>query len=393
MGECSAFLGGKMNTINFIPEIVTGKDSLNRLKYYKKKRFLIVTDSFIRSTEVFKNTVNMIKLNNKVNIFSDIVPDPPIETIVAGIEVFNAANPEVVLSIGGGSAIDAAKAILYFAIQADVEKDRDGYEFIVIPTTSGTGSEVTTFAVITDLEKGTKYPLVEKELLPDLSILTTEFLKDLPKHIIADTGIDALTHAIEAYVSTKSTIFSDALAEKAIRLILENIVRSSNTKVVDIKAREKMHEASTIAGLAFNVASLGINHSLAHALGGEFHKVHGRLNGTLLKNVILFNSGMLGNENTKDWDTAKVKYRELSKLFGITIKNDKIAITQLVQKITKLLKDLDMPTTLKEHGIEEKLFLERLDKIVAAALSDRCTPTNPRKPTKENLIDILKASF
>lgn len=382
-----------MKTLYFVPEIVIGENSLKRLSDYRQKKILMITDAFIQSTEVFKAIHVSLTEENDVTIFSDVVPDPPIENIIEGVKILNSSDPDVVVAIGGGSAIDAAKGILYFAIESRPDKKRNDYQFIVIPTTSGTGSEVTNFAVITDLEKGSKYPLVEKELLPDISILSIDFLENLPKNIIADTGIDALTHAIEAYVSIQATTFSDALAEKAIKLILDNILKSMQTDKVDLKAREKMHEASTIAGLAFNMASLGINHSLAHALGGEFHKVHGRLNGTLLKNVILYNSGLLINASEETMDATKEKYRELARIFGVTFQNSNLAINQLVQRITKLLRDLDMPLSLKDHQIDCQEFDNLVDKLASTALSDRCTPTNPRVPSKDDLVKILKESY
>ncbi|AXJ13845.1 1-propanol dehydrogenase PduQ [Streptococcus pluranimalium] len=382
-----------MKTLYFVPEIVIGKNSLERLSVYRQKKILIITDAFIQSTEVFKAIHSSLNQENDITIFSDVVPDPPIENIIEGIKIFNSSDPNVVIAIGGGSAIDAAKGILYFAIESRADKQRNDYQFIVIPTTSGTGSEVTNFAVITDLEKGSKYPLVEKELLPDISILSIDFLENLPKNIIADTGIDALTHAIEAYVSTQATTFSDALAEKAIKLILDNILKSMQTDKVDFTAREKMHEASTIAGLAFNMASLGIKHSLAHALGGEFHKVHGRLNGTLLKNVILYNSGLLINNSEETLAATKEKYRELARIFGVKLQNSDLAINQLVQRITKLLRELDMPLSLKEHQIDRQELDNLADKLASTALSDRCTPTNPRVPSKDDLLKILKESY
>lgn len=360
-----------------------GLGSLSALKVIQDKNVLIITDPFmIESGSIKKITENLEKTTFK--IFSDIVPDPPIETIVKGVEYFNKTNPDVIVAVGGGSAIDAAKAILDFSKKI---LSKENVEFIAIPTTSGTGSEVTSFAVITDKQKGVKYPLVSDELLPNIAILDPELVKTVPDFITADTGMDVLTHAIEAYVSTDADDFSDAFAEKAIKLVFKYLRRAYKNGD-DIEAREKMHIASCLAGLAFNHASLGINHSIAHALGGKFKIPHGRANSLLLPHVIEYNADIKANEDG-EYSRAAQKYYEIAKLIGLNSTNVRVGVRRLINEIKYLQSDMKMVTKLSDCSVSTNELHKYEEEIALSAINDTCTNTNPRVPSQKDIENIL----
>lgn len=360
-----------------------GRGSLSALKEIQDKNVLIITDPFmIESGSIKKITENLEKTT--FEIFSDIVPDPPIETIVKGVEYFNKTNPDVIVAVGGGSAIDAAKAILDFSKKI---LSKENVEFIAIPTTSGTGSEVTSFAVITDKQKGVKYPLVSDELLPNIAILDPELVKTVPDFITADTGMDVLTHAIEAYVSTDADDFSDAFAEKAIKLVFKYLRRAYKNGD-DIEAREKMHIASCLAGLAFNHASLGINHSIAHALGGKFKIPHGRANSLLLPHVIEYNADIKANEDG-EYSRAAQKYYEIAKLIGLNSTNVRVGVRRLINEIKYLQSDMKMVTKLSDCSVSTNELHKYEEEIALSAINDTCTNTNPRVPTQKDIENIL----
>ena len=261
-------------------------------------------------------------------------------------------------------------------------------EFIAIPTTSGTGSEVTSFSVITDKKKGTKYPLVSDDLLPDVAILDPELVKTVPNVITADTGMDVLTHALEAYVSTDATDFSDALAEKAVVLVFNNLLEAYENGE-NMKAREKMHNASCLAGLAFNAASLGLNHGIAHVLGGKFHIPHGRTNALLLPHVIEYNADITGYSNTNFSEAAK-RYCNVARILGLPSSNPRMGVRSLINEIKKMQKQMNMSTTLKSCGVDMKDVQSLKDEIGELALLDKCTKTNPKVPTKNDVIKIVE---
>lgn len=333
-------------------------------------------------------TIDKILINlegNDCNIFSEIVPDPPIEIVVKGMEKIKDYSPDIIIALGGGSAIDAAKAIMDFSKQ--IFKINE-IEFIAIPTTSGTGSEVTSFSVITDAQKGTKYPLVSADLIPNKAILDPELVKTVPNFITADTGMDVLTHAIEAYVSTDSNDFSDALAEKAIKLVHEYLIDAYKDGS-NLEAREKMHNASCMAGLAFNQASLGLNHGIAHIVGAKFHIPHGRTNSILLPYVIEYNANISGYNNASYSDTAK-KYAQIAKMLGLESSNVRLGVKNLVNEIKKMQKSMNMPMKLTDCKVNKVDVENLLPEIAQLALKDGCTKTNPRIPNDSGIIDILK---
>ncbi len=380
-----------MYKISYKTELHVGKGALQQLSHYKNEHILVVADPFLKTSGTLDAILANFDDSNDIVVFTDIVPDPPIETVVAGIKSAGDKPISIVLSIGGGSAIDASKAMYYFAKKQGAFSEAI---LIAIPTTSGTGSEVTSFSVITDAERGTKYPLVTKEILPDVAILDADLVLSLPGNITADTGMDVLTHAIEAYVSTKATDFSDALAEKAIKLVFEYLPKAYKNGQ-DVEAREKMHAASTLAGMAFNTASLGINHSLAHAAGAKFHVPHGRLNSILMHHVIQYNAGIeFNNRNRQATDkTVASRYQDIAKLLGCSASSPVSGVRQLVEAIKKLQRKLEMPTSLREYGVKADAFAQYKVEISEAALHDGCTPTNPRVPTAEELLKVLEKAF
>ena len=380
-----------MYKISYKTELHVGKGALQQLSHYKNEHILVVADPFLKTSGTLDAILANFDDNNDIVVFTDIVPDPPIETVVAGIKSAGDKPISIVLSIGGGSAIDASKAMYYFAKKQGAFSEAI---LIAIPTTSGTGSEVTDFSVITDADKGTKYPLVTSEILPDVAILDADLVMSLPSNITADTGMDVLTHAIEAYVSTEATDFSDALAEKAIKLVFEYLPKAYKNGQ-DVEAREKMHAASTLAGMAFNTAYLGINHSLAHAAGAKFHVPHGRLNSILMPHVIQYNAGIdLNNRGRQAADkTVASRYQDIAKLLGCSASSPVSGVRQLVEAIKKLQRKLEMPTSLREYGVKADAFAQYKVEISEAALHDGCTPTNPRVPTAEELLKVLEKAF
>ncbi|WP_195946498.1 1-propanol dehydrogenase PduQ [Paraclostridium bifermentans] len=365
-------------------KISCGIGALESLKDIKNKKIFIITDPFM----IESKTIDKILINlegNDCDIFSEIVPDPPIETVVKGMERIKNYSPNIIIALGGGSAIDAAKAIMDFSKQ--IFKINE-IEFIAIPTTSGTGSEVTSFSVITDAQKGTKYPLVSDDLIPNKAILDPELVKTVPNFITGDTGMDVLTHAIEAYVSTDSNDFSDALAEKAIKLVHEYLIDAYKDGS-NLEAREKMHNASCMAGLAFNQASLGLNHGIAHIVGAKFHIPHGRTNSILLPYVIEYNANISGYNNASYSDTAK-KYAQIAKMLGLESSNVRLGVKNLVNEIKKMQKSMNMPMKLTDCKVNKVDVENLLPEIAQLALKDGCTKTNPRIPNDSGIIDILK---
>lgn len=380
-------------------------------------RAFIVTDpSMAKLGYVDKILYHLRKREQYVHseIFAEVEPDPSFDTIKKGVEAMNNFKPDVIIALGGGSAMDAAKGMWLFYEHPDADVEglklkfmdirKRTYKFptlgekakmVAIPTTSGTGSEVTSFAVITDKKKNIKYPLADYELTPDIAIIDPDLVMTLPKKMTADTGMDVLTHALEAYVSNMASDYTDALSEKAIELVYNNLVTAYNNGQ-DRYAREKMHNASTIAGMAFTNAFLGINHSIAHKLGGEYHIPHGRANAVILPYVIAYNA----TKPTKfvsfpkyEYFIADKKYAKVAEKLGLPASTTEEGVKSLVKAIQKMLVDLEMPTSLRECGIEEQEFLAKVDELADRAFEDQCTTANPRLPLVTELKQILLDAY
>ncbi len=380
------------------------------------RAFIVTDESMVKLGYVDKVLYHLRKRHGYVHseIFADVESDPAFETINNGVKIMNEFHPDVIIAIGGGSPIDAAKGmwLFYEHPEADVEglklKFMDirkrTYKFpvlgkkaklVAIPTTSGTGSEVTSFAVITDKKTNKKYPLADYELTPDVAIVDPELVLSLPQKITADTGMDVLTHAIEAYVSNMASDFTDGLAEKAVELVFKNI-REAYNHGDDRVAREHMHNASTIAGMAFTNAFLGVNHSLAHKLGAEFHMAHGRINAILLPYVIRYNSqkpSKFVSFPKYEYFIADQKYADLSRRMNFPAYTNEEGVWSLIREIQKLNADLGIERCFKDAGIDEQEFMSKVDLLADRAFEDQCTTANPRLPLVSELKQILIDSY
>lgn len=362
-------------------------------------------------TNHLKNRINKVS----IEVFSDVEPDPSVETVFNGVKAMNRFKPDCIIALGGGSAMDAAKGMWLFYEHPELDFDNIKLKFVdirkrtykfpklgtkaqlvAIPTTSGTGSEVTSFSVITDKVKNIKYPLADYELTPNVAIIDPQFVMTLPKSVTADTGLDVLTHAIEAYVSVLASDYTDALAIKAIKMVFEYLPRAFKNGSNDKLAREKMHNASTMAGMAFTNAFLGINHSLAHKLGGEFHIPHGRANAILLPHVIKFNSQTptkLPTFPKYEKFIAHEKYAEIAMELGLKASTTEEGVNSLIEAIKKLMKDLEMPFTVSECGIDKEEYMNKINELALKAFDDQCTGANPRYPLVEELYEIYKSIY
>ena len=380
------------------------------------KAFIVADPGMVKLGYVDKVLYHLRNRKEYVHseIFSYVESDPSFDTIKKGVEMMNSYEPDVIIAIGGGSAIDAAKGMWLFYEHPEADPEglklkfmdirKRTYKFpklgekakmVCIPTTSGTGSEVTSFAVITDKKLNKKYPLADYELTPDIAIVDPDLVMTLPKSITADTGMDVLTHALEAYVSNMASDYTDGLAEKAAELVFKNL-RDAYNDGSNQYAREKMHNASCIAGMAFSNAFLGVNHSIAHKLGGEFHIPHGRANAIILPFVIRYNA----TKPTKfvsfpkyEYFIADQKYAEIARRIGLKAKNTEEGVESLIKAVKELNKDLGIPKTLKEAGIDEQEFLSKVDKLADMAFEDQCTNANPRVPLVSEIKEIMLEAY
>lgn len=378
-----------MKSFEIKTKIYFGENALDRVKELPYKKILIITDPFVVQSGMLRLiTYKLDEADIAFDVFQDVVPDPPVEKVVLGVKKMLDYMPEAVITVGGGSAIDSAKAIKDFAIQIGKMGD---IPLIAIPTTSGTGSEVTAFSVISDPKAQAKYPLVSDSLIPAEAILDAELVKSVPPSVTADTGMDVFTHAVEAYVSINNNEFSAALAEKAIEICGVFLLRAY-LDGNDMHARQKMHVASCLAGLAFNSASLGLNHGMAHQLGGTFHIPHGRANAMLLPHIIEFNSDInIHSRSRKEYLPAVKKYVNIAKNLGLQNFNTITTVRALVNWVQFMLKEMDIPISVSQWGkVSEEEYMSAVSRMAEGALADACTATNPRKPTKADVMDIYR---
>ena len=381
-----------------------------------ERAFIVTDQGMVKLGYVDKILYHLRNRQHYVHseIFSEVESDPSFDTIMKGVEAMKTFKPDVIIALGGGSPIDAAKGMWLFYEHPEADPEglklkfmdirKRTYKFpklgekcqmVAIPTTSGTGSEVTSFAVITDKEKNKKYPLADYELTPDVAIVDPDLVMSLPKSVTADTGMDVLTHALEAYVSNMASDYTDGLAEKAVELVFKYLEQAYDNGTNKL-AREKMHNASTIAGMAFTNAFLGVNHSMAHKIGAEFHLPHGRINAILLPYVVRYNA----TKPTKfvsfpkyEYFIADRKYYEMAKKVGLKAETKEEGISSLIEKIKEMNAHMNIPKSFQEAGIEEQEFLSKVDMLADRAFEDQCTTANPRVPLVSEIKQILLDSY
>ncbi|WP_114395564.1 1-propanol dehydrogenase PduQ [Oleisolibacter albus] len=366
-------------------EIVSGPGMYGRFGAFAGKRVGIITDAFM----VKSGVVDRIRAKLppcEVEVFSQVVPEPPLQDVVKGAGRMAEFRPDVLLAIGGGSAIDAAKAIL--ATLREAAATVWPIQLAAVPTTSGTGSEVTCYAVISEPERGLKHPLRGDGLVPDIAVLDPELVLSVPAKVTADTGMDVITHALEAYVAVGASDFSDAFAEKAVSLAFANLTRVFDDGS-DLAARTALHNASCMAGMAFNAAGLGLNHGLAHAIGGQLHIPHGRINAMLLPLVVAYNAGL-----SADFGSclpAAGRYAAIAARLGLEASTPRAGAASLAKALSRLNERLGIPVTLRAAGIDPASCTSIEQDLVNAALADACTASNPRRPTADEVRQLIRA--
>lgn len=379
--------------------------ALNELKeVMNKKRCFIVTDSFLYQNGYSKPISDKLdELGIAHTTFFDVAPDPTLASAKAGAEQMRSFQPDCIIALGGGSAMDAAKImwVLYEHPEADFmdmamrfmdirkrvytfPKMGEKAYFIAVPTSAGTGSEVTPFAVITDEQTGIKYPLADYQLLPNMAIIDTDFHMSAPKGLTAASGIDAVTHALEAYASIMATDYTDGLAIQALKTIFKYLPDAYDNGQTDIVAREKMANAATMAGMAFANAFLGVCHSMAHKLGAFHHIAHGVANALMIEEVLRFNAAeapqKMGTFSQYDHPHTLARYAEVADALGLGGTTDEEKLENLIKAINDLKARVGIKPTIRDYGIDEKNFLDRLDDMVEQAFDDQCTGANPRYP-------------
>ena len=408
-----------MQWVKLPPKIYFEKNSLQYLRDMKEmEKAMIITDRSMYNLGYVQRVEDVIlRRRNKVDItlFMDVEPDPSFDTVEKGLALMQSYQPDVIIALGGGSAMDAAK-VMWLVYEnpginfndikqkfMDIRKRAFKFpelgkkaRLICIPTTSGTGSEVTPFAVITDKKTNKKYPLTDYALTPTVAIVDPVFAMSMPSSIAADTGIDVLTHAVEAYVSILASDYTDGWAKQAVKLVFDYLERSVKNGKNDPEAREKMHNAATIAGMAFANAFLGMNHSLAHKIGGEFHVPHGRTNAILLPHIIRYNGQVPTKLNI--WPKvenykADIKYMELAQLIGLNPKTPAEGVEMFAQACEKLIAAVGIPNNFKSQGISEKDWMDRVHRMAMNAYEDQCTPANPRMPMVHDMEAILRLIY
>lgn len=395
------------------------RDAIEYLHQMKEmKKALIVTDRSLVELGYVQKIIDQLQLRSPqvpYQLFCDVEPDPSIQTVLKGVELMRSFEPDTIIALGGGSSMDAAKGIWLFYEHPDVNFNDLKQKFmdirkrafqypelgkkaklVCIPTTSGTGSEVTPFAVITDKVEHKKYPLTDYSLTPTVAIIDPAFVMNLPRSIAADTGMDVLTHALEAYVSTLASDFTDGLAIQAIKLVFKYLERSYKNGKNDPEAREKMHNASTLAGMAFANAFLGMNHSMAHKVGAEFHVPHGRANAILLPYTIRYNGQKPQKLSTwpkYNFYRADERYAEIAQILGLPASTVEEGVESLAKAVGNLGKAVGIKMNFQSQGIDRDTWMNAVVKLSYLAYEDQCSPANPRVPMVEDMQKILRDSY
>lgn len=388
-------------------DLYHGTGSLETLKTLTGKKAIVVVGggSMKRFGFLDKAVAYLKEAGMEVELFEGVEPDPSVETVMKGAEAMRKFQPDWIVAMGGGSPIDAAKAMWVFYEYPDTTFEeiitpfsfptlRTKAKFCAIPSTSGTATEVTAFSVITDYHKGIKYPLADFNITPDVAIVDPELAETMPKKLVAHTGMDAMTHAIEAYVSTLHCNYTDPLALHAIKMIHNNLKKSYDG---DMEARAAMHDAQCLAGMAFSNALLGIVHSMAHKTGAAYtgdHIIHGCANAMYLPKVIKYNS--------KNEEAAN-RYAEIASFIGLSGATTEEKVDSLIAELRSMNDQLDIPQGIKNYGksgvkadtsiIDEREFLEKLPEVAKNAIADACTGSNPRQPSQEEMEKLLKACY
>jgi alcohol dehydrogenase class IV len=371
-------------------QIYFGESALDRLSELDFESVIILADPFVVTSGLVEHVTKRLDAAHiRYTLFTDIVPDPPVDKVIAGVAAVLKGQYPCMIAVGGGSAIDTAKAVRKFAGQIE-----EGYSprLIAIPTTSGTGSEVTSFAVISNPAEGRKYPLRGDDMLPEEAILDEVLVKSVPAAITADTGMDVMTHAIEAYVSTNNNEFSGALAEKSVEICGQFLIRSYSDNN-DSHARRKMHIAACLAGIAFNSASLGLVHGMAHQLGAHLHIPHGRSCALLLPSLIEYNSGITTSSRSQaEYPSCVRKYCNMARILGVSNFNEITTVRALISYIHFLSQEMHMPARVSEAvNMTQEEYFSHIEAMAEGALADGCTATNPRVPTKAEIMEIYKS--
>ena len=400
-------------------KIYIERNSIQYLKDAKNvNKVFIVTDKSMVQLGFLQKVIDQLKLRRNevtIQLFTDVEPDPDITTVRKGCELMTSFEPDTIIALGGGSAMDAAKGMWLFYEHPEVNFDDLKQKFmdirkrafkypelgkksklICIPTTSGTGSEVTPFAVISDKANGKKYPLTDYSLTPTIAIVDAEFTTNLPASVTADTGMDVLTHALEAYVSMLATDYTDALAIQAAQMVFKYLPRCVKNGKNDLEAREKMHNASTMAGMAFANAFLGMNHSMAHKIGGLFHVPHGRTNAVLLPFTVMYNGEIpqkLGTWPKYNVYDANERYANIARLLGLKFNTTEEGVRALADAIYDLGIECGEKMNFKAEGIDEQKWMDSLEELSYSAFEDQCTPCNPRIPLVKDMQEIMKQAY